>query len=269
MTDKPDFPLHDAFCAEISAAISPVGVNAPKGILHVDGALHPIDRIDSPVSGRAGFAYSVNQAQLDRIGRFVDVEALAFKGMRVTDLSPLAALPRLQRLQLWWVQKLTRLDGLRDMALDVLLLEDYKNASDLTPLASLGGLRALTLRGGIWNKQPCDGLAPLVGLPLGELQIGGLVLADGDLRRLAEIETLRDLWLSYGYPVESYAWLHAQRPDLRCEAFQPYLDVPHAHDGKTIMVMGKRKPMLDPKKDAKRLAKYVADWEALVEGFRV
>lgn len=269
---KPAFPGFEGLHADIVGASGRSPLPQPKGAhLWVDGLFHAVSGLDAPIRGEVGYAWRVNQRELENICGLVDVRALGFKGLRATDLAPLARLPRLDRLSLTWLPKLETLDGLRPLTgLRVLVLEDFRKTTDLAPLAALTGLQALAISGGIWEKQPLDGFDGLLGLPLRELRLAALATDPLAYRGLARIGTLTDLWLSYNLPVEVYAWLHAARPDLRCDAFVPYMKVAHmTHiNGKDVMVVGHRRPWLNAAKDAKRLAKYAAEWEALVTRFR-
>jgi len=73
--------------------------------------------------------------------------------------------------------------------------------------------------------------------------------------------------VSYGFPTEDYAYLSVKRPDIKCDAFVPFIRRDMFGD-KDTMIVGFRKPFLNSKKDAARIAKYVQQFEALQARFQ-
>ncbi|MEO1639773.1 MAG: hypothetical protein AAFU41_11065 [Pseudomonadota bacterium] len=266
MTVEPDFPLHGRLNEALTKARGPQRVPEGKGgHVFVDGQLYRILDIKSRIFGRAAFGYSVNEKELVHLCDHVDVGTLGFKGLRTTTISPLLKLTQLRMLSLWWVQKLADISPLAGMDLEVLVLDDIRNNQDIAAVGEIAGLRALTVSGAMHNDHKIASLLPLTQLDnLEELKFIAMKLDDDTLRPLAECPALRDAQLANTYPTEDYAYLTAKRPDLRSTALAAYQP---AGQGKEVMVTGRRKPFLHLEKDAERLAKYQAKWDALVAGF--
>lgn len=270
MAAEAQFPLLLAQAEDARRACGPDSVPEGKGgYVFADRTLYRIRDLEAPVVGDAAFAYSVNEKELEQLCTHVDVTSLSFKGLRTTTIAPIGRIPRLRRLSMWWVQKLANLSPLSALPLDVLVLDDIRYANDIAPLADIASLKSLKISGGMNTTQLIDTLEPLTGLPaLSELNLVALKLGDQSLRPLERCEALVDLWLPNTFETAEYAYLAAKRPDIRCEALAAYQTMHHPIGGKDIMVTGKRKPFLDSKTDAKRLATYQARFDAMVAEFR-
>lgn len=269
MVAEPTFDLHAEFDQLLGLASGPKSVPEGKGgHVFVDGELHRILDIERKLSGRGAYAHGVNEREIVHLCAHLDVAFLAFKGLRTTTIAPLRELPRLRKLNLWWVQKLEDLSPLAGMALDTLLIEEIRKASDISPLAELPKLAALTLGGGMSADQFVETLEPLTRLPrLKELRLMSLKVGDDTLRCLADCATLTDLNLPNTFPTEDYAYLLARRPDINCTALAAYQHI-NAISGKDVLVTGRRKPFLSSKKDQKRLENYQARFDEMVATYR-
>ncbi|EBA13426.1 hypothetical protein [Roseobacter sp. CCS2] len=266
MTVEPDFPIHAQLNQALGIACGPARVPEGKGgHVYVDGTLHRILDIKRRLKGTAAYAFSVNEKELIHMCAHLDVAVLGFKGLRTTTIAPLQDLRRLRNLSLWWVQKLADLSPLSDLMLAALVLDGIRNANDITPISAIKTLRALTIAGGINSDQKINTLEPLTKLPhLRELRMMAIKLDDDSLRPLARCGALRDLNLPSTFPTEDYAYLRAKRPDLRCMTLAAHQKASYVSEGKNIMVTGRRKPFLSSTKDVARLAKYEAQFNALV-----
>lgn len=271
MIADPRFPLLEKLHADIRAAGTDVSLaeDVKEGAVIVDGVLHPLASLKAPVSGAAAYAFGVGEPALNTLCDLVDVEALGFKGLRTTDLSPFQRMPRLRRLDLCWVQKASDVSPLADLKqLRVLRLDDVAKAHDLSPLSELQKLNALYVGGNMWKDQVVETLEPLSRIiALKELQLGAVKTLEGGLRPLARCRSLTDLGLSVKFDVEDYAYLKAKLPGVRSNAFQAWRPC-RPIDDKDAMVVGKRKPFLNQAKDAARLRRYEQAFEALVERHR-
>lgn len=259
--------LSDALTAARGMARVPEGKG---GYVFVDGQLHRILDIKEPISGHGAFGYSVNEKELAHLCDHLSVGALGFKGLRTTTIAPLQKLTGLRKLSLWWVQKLADLSPLATLPLQALELDDIRYAHDISPLAQMPTLRALVIAGGMNSTQQIDTLIPLTKLPeLCELRMMSLRLGDDSLRALVACPALRDLHLPNTFATEDYAYLRAKRPELRCEALCAYQTSDRAvFADKNVMVTGRRKPFLNARKDAARLAKYQAQFDALLKKYQ-
>ncbi|MEM9787356.1 MAG: hypothetical protein AAF801_12695 [Pseudomonadota bacterium] len=269
MSAEPQFPLLAGLGADVAKARSAEAVPEGKGgFVFVDGKRHRILDLSEKMVADSAFAFSVNEKELVHLCAHIDVIYLGFKGLRTTTIAPIATMTRLRRLDLWWVQKLADLTPLSGLLLDVLTLDDIRYANDISALADIHTLKALKIAGGMSTTQHINTLEPLTALPdLRELQLEALKLGDDSLRPLERCKALTDLWLPNTLDVAEYAYLAAMRPDIRSNALAAYQVLGHKIGGKDIMVTGKRRPFLNSKVDAAKMAKYQARFDALVAGF--
>jgi hypothetical protein len=269
MIAEPEFPLLSGLDDDHTNANGNASVpDGQGGYVFVDGTLHRIRDLDTPIVGEGAIGLSVNEKELEKLCTFVDVTYLGFKGLRTTTIAPVTRMKRLRRLRLWWVQKLADLSPLANMPLDVLVLDDIRNANDIAPLAQMQTLKALMISGGMNSTQLIETLEPLAALPqLSELRLTALKVGDESLHPIARCRALVDLTIANSFETAEYAYLRAKRPDIRCPMLAGY-EKGYSIGGKDIMVTGKRKPFLSSKKDAKRLQTYQDRFEALVAEFK-
>ncbi len=238
-------------------------------VLHLDGQLFEVPKLTEQVEGEAAFAAGTGQKDFEKICRFVRVRKLSFKGLRVTDLAPPAQIHGLRELQIWWATKLTSIDPLARLGLRLLILEDTKRLSDLTPFARMQSLETLMYSGGVWSANLAQSLSPLADLQkLTELHLTNLKVMEGGLRPVAGCKNLRRLVLSLQFATADYAFLKAHLPGTECDAFVPYQKLGFDLDGRDVCVTRRRKPYLNSQKDAARLQRYVDRFLAMVDEFR-
>jgi serine/threonine protein kinase len=142
------------------------------------------------------------------------VHAMVLEGPGLQDISPLRALPGLQRLALV-CPEVADLSPLRGMGLTELALY-HSGVSDLSPLRGMK-LRGLDLSG---SRQIAD-LSPLRGMPLKELTIYGTQVKDLTPLKDMKLESLNcdaspvvDLSPLKGLPLQSLNVSHGQVSDL-------------------------------------------------------
>ncbi len=270
MVAKPAFPLLEQLAQDTADACGPARVPEGKGgQVFIDGELHRILDLNTPIAAQRAFCFSVNEKELAHLCEMIDVVYLGFKGLRTTTLSPLQNLPRLRRLKLWWVQKLVDLSPLATLPLDVLTLDDIRYANDLQPLGDMPSLQSLLISGGMNGTQKIDTLAPLATMPaLRELQIIATAVTEDGLRPLVDCAALRELLLPSTFETVEYAYLRAKRPDIRCAELAAYQKLSHPLGDKDILVTGKRKPFLSSKTDDKRLETYQQRFDEMVASYR-
>jgi hypothetical protein len=149
-------------------------------------------------------------------------------------------------------------------SLQGLVLEDTPKIRDLAPLARLRGLSSIEFSGGIWNRNTASSLEPLAQLTsLRDLTLLNLRVESGGLRPLARCRSLETLELSNQFATEDYAYLSVHLPNARCPHFAPYIRLKQPVDGKDIMVVGRRKPFLNSRRDQKRLERYASAFAKL------
>lgn len=242
-----------------SAALAAVDAAPPAAALRVAGL------------DQAGFAALVQR--LD--ARFTAIHLC--KCPRVEDLSPLEAMPQLTLVACQWNQRATRLwDFRRTPELNGLALEDCSRLQDLAGLQVAASLRELRLGNSVWPTAVIASLEPLGALTgLLHLSFAAKRIGDGRIQPLARLTGLRTLDFPPGqFTREQIAWLRARLPGTvqgRSLGALAHLDTAFAASGATrsgVLPVGKRQRLLDATRDAVRIARRVAEFAALVEGFR-
>ncbi|MEQ1776859.1 MAG: leucine-rich repeat domain-containing protein [Burkholderiales bacterium] len=239
-----------------------------RPVLIVDGKVYRIKTLTHRVSGAAGYVVGVSDKEFPKLANLLDVELLQFYELRVSDLTPLSKINRLRHLTVRWNTKLTDLREIGRLSnLESLLLIDTPKVRDLSPLQNLVELRALEYSGGIWNRNVATTLEPISQLKkLEELELTNLRVEDGGLRPLAKCQNLQALGVSNQFDTEDYAFLSVVLPQVKCRAFAPWVAVNHTN-GIDTMIVGKRKPFLNSKTDAQKIANYEAAFRKLQDRF--
>lgn len=237
--------------------------DATRPAVFVDGATVPQG---TRASGRAAVLYTTNDKTLAEALSRVDVACLHLYECRASDLTPLAAHPRLTGLSIDWAGKVTDLEFLTGLPrLEALSLVDLSKVRDLTPLAALKGLEGLIIAGGMTKVMRVASLEAIGRMSaLRELSLMSIRVDDPlGPRPLAACSTLRDLWLPNTFETADYAYLATRLPHTDCARFSAWQKVPSAYQEADAMVTGRRKPFLNSVKDAEKLARYGAEFEAL------
>ncbi|WP_145450334.1 hypothetical protein [Gimesia panareensis] len=119
-----------------------------------------------------------------------------------------------------------------------------------------------------------DSLEPLARIRhLRKLSFSAKKIIDFRISPLAEIEHLETLWFPTNlFPTEKVAWLTARiGKKVKSEILAPYKKFtdPISSGEKQIdtFIVGKRKPSLDSRLDAKKIEKYVRKFNELTDYF--
>lgn len=241
-----------------------------KPVLVADGRAYPIRSLTAPTRAEACYVVGADDRALARVAELVTTPILGFYEMRVRDLTPLTRISTLEHLAIEWNTKVTDLASLGALArLRTLVLVDTPKANSLDPLARLSRLEALEFAGGIWSKNRATTLADLAELPaLRELRLANLRVDDpAGLRPLSRLRQLQRLSVSNQFATEDYAFLSVMLPGVECEMFAPYLKLNAPLGEHDVMVVGRRKPWLDSRKDGARMAMYAERFRALQADF--
>jgi hypothetical protein len=235
-----------------------------------DGRLYRLAEMATELRVDRARVVGLRPAHVDRLATLLRTRALALYDTQVEDLSFLQRLDGLEWLGLTWNTKVTSLEPLAALkGLTRLSISDTPKVRDLDPLGSLPNLVALNYSGGMWSKVTAATLEPIARLAaLEELVLTNLKVLEGGLRPLGRLRQLRALDLSNQFDTADYAYLSVALPGTQCRHFAPF--VPIEIDGLKAdsMVVGRRKPFLDSKRDADRLARYVAEFERLQSAAR-
>ena len=212
---------------------------------------------------------------LDRHGsRFTAIHF--WKCPRIFNLSPLESAPQLTHLAFFWNQRATRLwDFSKTPRLVGLHFDDFTRLPKLDDLANAVSLRELGFGNAIWKSYQVATLDPVGELTsLKALIINPRRVLDGRVQPLAKLTQLEVLeFPSNLFTTEQLAWLRARLPEsvdgASLSALRKF-DRAFPLRGKNIdtLANGYGKPFLDSAVDAKRISKYVAEFELMLSNFR-
>ncbi|HEX4854921.1 hypothetical protein [Arenimonas sp.] len=218
---------------------------------------------------------SVSQETFEAVCRLPAVEGLHIRMSAITSLTPIRQLQTLTHFHLGSGPSAQGLEALADLpALVDLEISNVRAAGDLGFFAGMDRLKVLALSGDSNSLKPLKigTLAPLAGLAsLERLSLTTVQLADGSLEPLARLPRLTRLDLSNQFPIEEVARLAGRRPDITCDRFVASTGPVSWMACKTCrrrsmhQLTGKGKAWLCEHCDAARLARHIADFNALKE----
>ena len=274
---------------------------------HALASLDELCRFDEPVPWRVDLVQRqvgggrTSRAELAAIESHPDATALTVSGLdqssfealvgrygaqfsgihfwkcpRMADLAPLEDLPNLTHVAFFWNQRATRLwDFSRTPQLRGLNLDDFTRIHDLSDLRTAASLEELEFGNKVWPKFVCRSLDPLESLTrLQRLTFNAKRIEDGRIEPLAALRKLEYLGFpSNLFTTEQVAWLRARLPEaVTGPSLEPIRVFPREPEGalreKDVLVVGKRKPWLNSKKDAERIQRSVDDFWRMAAGFK-
>jgi len=138
----------------------------------------------------------------------------------------------------------------------------------MSPLSALQELRAFEFSGApsLSNINTARSLEPLAALNrLEELRLTNLKVEEDGLRPVAKCRGLKRLSVANTFDTEDYAYLAARMPNTVCRHFNATVRVQGdaIKRGSDTMVVGRRKPFLNSREDAGRIAMYEAAFAKL------
>lgn len=193
-----------------------------------------------------------------------------FKCQLIRDFSPLEDLTNLEEVSLYWNIRSDKLWNMeRNTSLRTISISDAKRMT-LNPalLKTSKVLERVFISGSIFNNFSMESLNCFAGMTtLKHLHLGNIRLLDKNLDALKTLPALEQFDFDAGMlTTEEIAWIVAKYPHLYGSALCAYNKVDAILND--VRVCGFRKPGLDLPKDQKRLDKYVAQFNALVEQYR-
>lgn len=197
-------------------------------------------------------------------------ELYFFKCQLISDFSPLSKLKKLKEVKIFWNIRADRLWDMREnTALESIWITDCKKITSHLSLLNTGSsLKRVAVSGSMFNNTPLADLRFLNGLDhLEELRLHNIKLGDRNTDLLSNLPALQRFDFDAGmFPTEEIAFMCAKYPHLSGCCLCAY----NTEDAilNDVRVCGFRKPELDLPKDQKRLDKYVAEFEAMVEKCR-
>jgi hypothetical protein len=170
-------------------------------------------------------AFCVNQDCLEEIAELPNLQFLYVSEMTAANLDCLGRCRTLRHLTLKGGTKVPSLSWLSSLPpLDSLLLEHFKQVTDLSAIGVLPSLKAFGIEGSMWTTQKVDSFRPIALLP----QLEALFLtncrpiAEG-LEPLKQLHRLRYLEIAAFYPDADFLALRHALPSLECDWF-PLID---------------------------------------------
>ena len=193
-----------------------------------------------------------------------------FKCQLIQDFSPLEDLTHLEEVSLYWNIRSDKLWNMEhNESLRTISISDAKRMT-LKPelLKTSKVMERVFLSGSIFNNFSVESLDCFAGMPaLKQLYLGNIRLLDKRMDALNTLPSLERFDFDAGMlTTEEIAWIVAKYPNLSGSALCAYNKVDAVLND--VRVCGFRKPGLDLPKDQKRLDKYVAQFDALVEKYR-
>ena len=246
------------------------GIDQNSEELFIHGKTKGIDLLASFSRLTKLWVHSVNQKEFNQILGQVNPKMLYVYEMRVEDLSLLSNLSNLQTLGLEWNTRATRLWNLsKNTNLKALTIKGFSKLIEVQILAQAQEIELLEFEGDESNALKLDNLEPLKHLHhLVYLGLSNIKVLDDSLWPISELRGLKELVISNQFPTEEFAKLSVALPDTKCDKFSAFVRLPPLADGSDIMVIGKRKPFLNSKKDSSRMKKYKDRFRVLQETFK-
>ena len=193
-----------------------------------------------------------------------------FSCQLIQDFSPLEDLENLEEVSLYWNIRADKLWNFKkNTSLRAIGISDAKKMT-LRPelLKTSDTLETVCFSGSIFNNYPMESLECFAGMSsLKHLWLNNIRLNNKDLSVLKSLTALERFDFDAGMlTTEEIAWIVAKYPDLSGKCLCAY----NKEDAllNDVRVCGFRKPGLDLPQHQKRLDKYIAQFDALVEKYR-
>ena len=253
-----------------------------RGLHTTSSALNPCDMTPDDVdyemsTGKHPHILEIHGMNQESLEHFVthygmEYEYLSlFHCQLISDLSPLADLPKLKGVDINWNIRTDRLwDMSRNSHLTYLGIMDCKKITQgLTLLQSGQSLEELSVCGSIFTPYPMDSLSSFGGLPnLKHLHAMFIKPADRDTSFLETLPALETFDFEAGlFTTEQIAYLCVRYPDLGGRFMGPF-GPDHPGSKSFMRVSGYRKPTLEIPEQQAALDKHVAKFNALMEQYR-
>ncbi len=188
----------------------------------------------------------------------------------IKDFSPLEDLDKLESVNISWNIRTKNLwDFSKNTSLRDLMVSDAKQITlNPTLLATSPTLENVCFYGSVFNNYPMESLDVFGQMPnLKGLQLCRIRLNDKRLDFLEQAKKLEQFHFDAGmFTTEEIAWIVAKYPQLIGKSLCAY----NKEDAflNDVRICGFRKPGLDLPQHQKRLDKYIAEFDALVEKYR-
>ena len=156
-------------------------------------------------------------------------------------------------------------------ALEGIALYDFSKLHNIDEIATAPNLKKFAIGNEVWSKTSIESLKPLVKSSVTHFAWWGDKVEDNDFLCLAD-SLICVLDLNIGkFKMEELAELVAGIPGLKGSATKPYKEVTITNAEKTSTTyyyLCKGKKTLTKGKDDEKLAKYLSEFECMVENYR-
>lgn len=194
-----------------------------------------------------------------------------FKCQLIQDFSPLEDLTNLEEINIYWNIRANRLWNFsKNNKLKAISISDAKKLT-LRPdlLKTSAVMEDVAFSGGVFDNYPMESLDCFSGMPtLKRLRLDRIRLNNKSMDALKCMPALERFDFDAGMlTTEEIAWIVAKYPNLSGKCLCAY----NKEDAllNDVRVCGFRKPGLDLPQHQKRLDKYIAQFNALVEKYKM
>ena len=213
----------------------------------------------------------------DGLEHFVSVYGASYKVLYldycsyIRDFSPLGDLRNLEAVKIEWCRNVDKLwDMANNSHLRVLSIhEARKIVSNPMQLRTSHTLEEIHLWGTMDNKYSLESLSCFQGMPsLKRIDLNQIKLKNRNFDVLSSLPQLEEFHFDAGMlTTEEIAWICAKYPNLYGSCLGVYT-TDEFGCWNDIRICGYRKPGLDLPKDQKRLERYTAEFQSMVEKYR-
>lgn len=194
-----------------------------------------------------------------------------FKCQLISDFSPLSKLKNLQCVDIYWNTRATQFwDMSKNTSLQCIIISNAKRLTYELPLLNTAKeLREVFVSGDIFNGYPMKNLSAFDGITsLENIVLQNIKLEEHSFDVLDSLPKLETFDFNAGMlKTEEIAYLCARYPNLKGQSLCAYNTADAILND--VRVCGYRKPGLDLPKQQKRLDKYIAEFNALVEKYKL
>jgi hypothetical protein len=250
---------------------------ADSQLLRLDVKLTPIQELENFKSLKGVSIGHASQSDIEYIAALSALTCVCLVVPQFSSLAPLGALRQLTTLELDDPPSLTGLESLG--GLECLVLRHFRRVKNLSAVASLSALRAISMSTiPSWDAShrclTVESLEPLCRLErLESLSLMGVSPLDGRLDWLQQLKTLKHLHVShvFQFQLEDYAALARALPEASGHCLLPYYALPHLPlrckrcCGDVVFITGPRpraRHQLCPICDERKLQAHEGQWNA-------
>ncbi len=193
-----------------------------------------------------------------------------FKCQLISDFSPLSKLKNLKAVYIYWNIRTDKLwDMSENTALEQLAISNCRKITRNLNLLSTGkSLKTVYIYGSMDEKYPMENLTPFEGMPSLEcIELSNVKLLDKNTSFIKTLPKLQEFHFDAGmFTTEEIAYMCARYPHIYGKSLCAYNTIDAFLND--VRVCGYRKPGLDLPQGQKRLDKYVAEFNTLVEKYK-